>query len=169
MKFDGTDAETVTVALPLAFIVAALQESSCPDEIEQLSQPVDDPTLQERVFNSWSLSATLYAFPAPVLLTTIVKVAVPPATMVPLSGVLVMVRFGHWSVTDAVSLTLLTPVAAPVAMFLNPPATQPWFALVVALMTAVIDEPAARSSGPQLSEPLEIAQFAPDGLELPSV
>lgn len=86
-----------------------------------------------------------------------------------LSGVLEIVRFGHWSVTAAVSLTSLTPVADPVAMFLNPPETQPRFAVVVALITAEIDDPAARLIGPQLSVPLVIAQFALAGLFVPSV
>jgi hypothetical protein len=76
-------------------------------------------------------------------------------------------RFGQLSVVEALACTLLTPVAEPVAVFVNALRLQLW-PVVVALMTAVIVPFGARSSGPQASVPLVMAQLAPAGLELPS-
>jgi hypothetical protein len=79
-----------------------------------------------------------------------------------------MATLGQLMTVVAVACTLLTPDAAPVAVFVMPLLLQLVPAVVVALMTALIDAFAARLSGPQVSVPDVMAQFAPAGLELPS-
>ena len=75
---------------------------------------------------------------------------------------------GQLMTVVAVACTLLTPDADPVAVFVIPLLLQLVPAVVVALMTAVIASFCARSSGPQVSVPDVMAQFAPAGLELPN-
>src|SRR4051812_30790335 len=57
---------------------------------------------------SGSLMTTPLAWPLPLFVRTMVKVAVWPAEIVPLVGVLAMMRLG------AVTMTVLVPVASPV-------------------------------------------------------
>jgi hypothetical protein len=109
------------------------------------------------------------AVPSPLFVSVTVHENELPADIVWVAGVFVIPRLGQLMTVVAVACTLLNPVAAPVAVFVMPLALQLVPAVVVALMTAVIVALAARSTGPHASVPLVMAQFAPAGLELPSV
>src|SRR4051812_32836308 len=100
------------------------------------------------------------AVPAPVLLSTTVQLNGLPLATVCVAGSFVMPRLGQLSVVVAEAVTSVRPVTFPVAVFVKPPAVQPWLAVVVALITATRVAFCARSFGPQASVPEVIAQVA---------
>ena len=111
--------------------------------------------------------AAFTAVPAPLFVSVTVQEKEPPALMVCVAGVFVMPSVGQFSVVVAEAVTLLTPVADPVAVFVMPLELQLVPAVVVALMMAVIVPLGARSFGPHVSVPLVMAQDA--SLPAPSV
>jgi hypothetical protein len=90
-----------------------------------------------------------------------------PADTVWVAGVFVIPRLGQLMIVVAVACTLLTPVAAPVAVLTMPLSLQLVPAVVVALMTATSVAFLARFFGPQVSVPAVIAHVA--SLPAPSV
>jgi hypothetical protein len=109
------------------------------------------------------------AAPSPVFVRVTVHENGLPAEIVCVDGVFVMPMVAQLMTVVALAWTLLSPVAEPVAVFVMPLVLQLVPAVVVALITAVMVALAARSTGPQFSVPLVMAQLAPEGLELPSV
>src|SRR6187431_130339 len=104
---------------------------------------------------SGSLSVTPWAVPGPALLTVIVKAAVSPALMGLSSAVLTTVMSGHWTVTDASSVSepSLAATTEPVL------STSPQVAGVVALtMWTVKLSPAPSAAEVQVRTPRLIEQ-----------
>ena len=104
-----------------------------------------------------SLMEAPTAVPAPLFVSTTVQEKLSPALLVCVAGSFVMPSVGQLSVVVADAVTLLTPVAEPVAVLVIPLELQLVPAVVVALMTAVIVPLTARFFGPQVSVPELIA------------
>ena len=68
-----------------------------------------------------SVRVTPVAVPAPMFSTLIDQVIVPPASTFPPSGVFVTLMSGHWTTTDALSLSVPSLVVATLAVLFTVP------------------------------------------------
>src|SRR2546421_2882242 len=135
-----------------------------PEAIEQSALS----SLQLMPAGSGSLTVTLWARPAPMLETTIVKAAVSPALIVPASAVLTILMSGQSTLIEALSeLSSSESVDSLSAAALAVLASSPQFAGAVGpVMCTVRDACDARSPKEQLRTPEAIEQSALSSLQL---